>query len=171
MLPPRATRPMTLEPGSTIFNSSSSTTVSAPGETVGPPPFMAVSSLATMRMPVKPLSVAPIESVRIRLGKRSRKRSFTVGENTAALELRLMKHERSSSSPAVSISSSASMRGRPMASPTMRMELIRCRSTWRHTSWASNFSTSTLMLPWKNCMRLLAKAAPCMSGGVLRNTS
>ena len=34
--------------------SSSSTTVSSPGDTVGPPPFMAVSSLATVRMPVKP---------------------------------------------------------------------------------------------------------------------
>ena len=132
---------------------------------------MAVSSLATVRMPVNPLSVAPVESVSTRLGNRSRNRSFTVGEKTAALELRLMKLERSSSSPEASSSSSASMSGRPMASPTMSTELTPLRATTRHTSKASNFSTSTLRLPWKSCMRALAKAAPCMSGGVLRKVS
>ncbi len=58
-----------------------------------------------------------------------------------------------------------------MASPTMRIELTPLRATTRHTSYGSNFSTSTLRLPWKSCMRQLAKAAPCMSGGVLRNVS
>ncbi len=158
-------------PGPTSSRSSSSTTVSSPGDTVGPPPFMAVSSLSTVRMPVKPLSVAPIESVRTRFGNRSRKRSFTVGEKTAALELRLRRLDRSISSPAASISSSASISGRPIASPTISTELTPLRDTTRHTSWASNLSTSTLRLPWNSCIRQLAKAAPCMSGGVLRNVS
>ncbi len=162
---------MTPEPASTMLSSSSSTTVSAPGVTVGPPPLLAVSSLDTWRMPVKPLSVAPVESVSTRFGKRSRNRSFTVGEKTAALELRLMKLERSISSPEDSSSSSASISGRAMASPTMSTELTPLRATTRHTSWASNFSTSTLRLPWNSCMRQLAKAAPCMSGGVLRKVS
>ena len=46
-----------------------------------------------------------------------------------------------------------------------------CFSTRRHTSVASNFSMSTFTLPWKNCIRLLEKAAPCISGGVLRKMS
>ena len=100
--------------------------MSRPGETVGPPALMAVFPLPTVTMPLKPLSVAPMESVMIRFSKRSRNRSFTVGEKTAALELRLMKLDRSSSVPAASSSSKASMSGRPMASPTIRIEL-----SWR----------------------------------------
>ena len=62
---------MTPEPGCTGFRSSSSTTVSFIGVTVGPP-FMAVLSLPTVTMPFIPLSVAPMESVITRFGNRSR---------------------------------------------------------------------------------------------------
>ena len=42
--------------------------------------------MPTIRTPLNPDSEEPIESVMIRLGKRSRNRSLTVAEKIAALE-------------------------------------------------------------------------------------
>ena len=61
MSPNRAILPMTPEPGSTSFRSSSNTTVFPSTETVGPL-FMAVLSLSMVTMPLLPDSEEPMAS-------------------------------------------------------------------------------------------------------------
>src|SRR3954471_4946756 len=85
MFPARATLPTTPLPGASTFNSSSTTTVSGPGVTVGPP-FIAVPPLATCARPLNPPADEPIESVITRSGKCVKKRSLTGAENNAALD-------------------------------------------------------------------------------------
>ena len=62
------------------------TTVPETGETVGPLIMPVVALHAPWVIPVAPDSEAPMESVSIRFGKRSRNSSFTEGEKTAAVE-------------------------------------------------------------------------------------
>ena len=143
MLPPRATLPTIPLPGESTLSSSSTTTVSGPGTTVGPP-FIAVPSFGTCAMPLKPPSDEPIESVITRLGKRAKKRSFTGAENSAALEL-------TASSELVShrfgLASSVSINGRAIASPVIMMAFAFSRSIESHTPSASNRGVSITVLP------------------------
>ncbi len=87
-----------------------------------------------------------MESTMRRFGNAAKNRSFTGTENRAALELRANSDDRSHRSG--SAASSASIIGRPMASPAMRIELAPSASTSRHASSASNRGISTTVLPW-----------------------
>ena len=113
--------------------------------------------------PLKPPSVEPIESVMIRSGKRSRKRSLTDWEKRAALELTEIRLE-ASQRPASA--SSASIIGRATASPVMITELMPWASTRSHTPSASNLDTSTIVEPMNHWLSMAICAAPCMSGGI-----
>ena len=118
-----AGQPALARPGATSLNSGSSTTVSRAALTVGPPPLFWVSPLATIRMPLEPVSDEPMASMIIRFGNSSRYWSFTVGEKIAAVEASTNIDDRSSASGPPS-SSSASIIGRAMASPVMATLLI-----------------------------------------------
>ena len=99
----------------------------------------------------------------IRFGNRSRNRSLTDCENSAALddtEIRLDASQRSGSS------SSASIIGRATASPVMITELTPWASTRSHTPAGSNLDTSTIVEPMNHWLMVAICAAPCMSGGI-----
>ena len=94
MSPDRAILPMTPDPGSTGFRSSSKTTVLPSTETVGPL-FMAVLPLPMVAMPLLPDSEEPTASTITRLGKCLKNSSFTGAENRAADEVMASSEERS----------------------------------------------------------------------------
>ena len=119
-------------------------------------------------IPLKPPSVDPIESVMIRFGNRSRKRSLTDWLNRAALDdnaTRLDASQRSGSASRASIS------GRPIASPVINMALMPCASTRSQTASASNLGSSTIVVPMNHWLIVAICAAPCISGGMTQNTS
>ena len=125
-----------------------------------------VSPLATVRIPLDPVSELPMASMITRFGKSSRYWSFTVGEKIAAVEARTKSDDRSRASGPPS-SSRASIIGRAMASPVMLRLLMASRSTVRHTSCGSNLRRKTTTLPSNANRKKPHCAAPCMSGGRL----
>ncbi len=86
--------PITPDPGTTGFSSSSKTTVLPSTVTVGPL-FMAVSPLPMVAMPLLPDSEDPTASTMTRFGKCSKKASFTGAENRAADEVTARSEVRS----------------------------------------------------------------------------
>ena len=94
MSPDRAIFPITPDPGSTGFRSSSKTTVLPRTVTVGPL-FMAVSPLPMVAMPLLPDSEDPMASTMTRFGKCSKNSSLTGAENRAADEVTASSDERS----------------------------------------------------------------------------
>jgi len=153
--------PTVFDPGSTGRSSSSRTTVSRIAVTLGP--RVDSSPDWTRVYPFEPLSDAPIASVRITLGSRSRKRSLTVGENTAAVLEIDTSDERSWSAPA---SSRASTRGRPIASPVIMIPLIRSSPTSCHTRLGSKRARRTILLPWNAPPITPHWVAPCINGAM-----
>ncbi len=145
MSPERAMRPTTPEPGFTSSKSSSKTTVPPVEVTVGPL-FMVVPPGLIIEMPLLPPSDDPMASVMTRLGKCSKNWSLTEGEKRAAVEVTPKSDDRSYEPVP---SSSASIRGRPMASPVIMTMLTRSCSTSRHTTCGSKRGTSTTRLPTK----------------------
>ena len=101
-----------------------------------------------------------------RVGKRAKKSSLTDGENVAALLLRAITDDVSHFA---SGAFSASINGRPMASPVIMSELTRSCSTKSHTFRASNLGMRTILLPTKLCPMTAHCVAPCMSGAMGRN--
>ena len=94
MSPYRAIFPMTPDPGSTGFRSSSKTTVLPSTVTVGPL-FMAVLPLPMVAMPLLPDSEDPMASMMTMLGRCSKNSSLTGAENRAAEEVTANREERS----------------------------------------------------------------------------
>ena len=78
--------PITPDPGTTGFRSSSNTTVLPRAVTVGPL-FMAVLSLPTVIMPLLPDSEEPMASMMRMLGRWRKNSSLTGAENKAADEV------------------------------------------------------------------------------------
>ncbi len=168
MLPPRASLPTSPVPGSSGRSSSSSTTASRPAFTVGPPAlWLMTSSLVMTTMPFMPLSEDPMASTMMMFGSSSNMRCFSEGEKIAALDDSTNSDERSHRSGS---RSSASVRGRAMASPVMTSVETRSRSTASQIASAENLGTNTTVLPSKKKRSAPHWAAPCMSGGALRVT-
>ena len=103
----------------------------------------------------------------IRFGNASRKRSFTVWLNSAALDVST-KNESVVQRPG--LASSASIIGRATASPVIIAALIEWSWTSCQTSSPSNFRCRTVALPRNHWLSVAICAAPCMSGGITRKT-
>ena len=163
MFPYRASFPILFVPAAIGRSSSSSTTASRAAVTVGPPCIFA--PFDTIVMPLAPLSLLPIASVIIKLGKFSRNSSLHVCENKTALDDTANNDDTSGASLAATISFHASSSGRAIASPVIIIKLAFSEAIVFQTPLASNFSRSTVELPTKLCPITLHCDAPCMSGG------
>ena len=67
--------------------------------------------------------------------------------------------------------SSASISGRAIASPVMSTEFTPCSWNVSHTPSALNWRTITSVDPRNHWLSVAICAAPCMSGGMMQNTS
>ena len=117
-----------------------------------------------MPMPEKPVSVAPMESVKIAPVNSSIQRFLTGGEKIAA-ELEMANRLLASYGvPVAFLRSYSSMSGRAIASPVMKISWTLSCSMISHVRCGSNFGSRMVRCPAKRCMSRPAWAPPCMSG-------
>ena len=123
------------------------TTLFGPSPTTGPSLLML--SFSCMPMPWKPVSDAPIESVKIEFGKAAIQRALTCGLKIAAL---LEIGEQVRALVAAPCASNASISGRAIASPVMKISWTPSRSMISQVRTGSNFGSSTVRCPANRCI-------------------
>ena len=122
------------------------------------------ASLSCMPMPVKPVSVAPMESVNTALVNTSIQRFLTGGLKIAALLEIANRLEPSYGVPVAALRSYSSMRGSAIASPVMKISWTFSLSMISQVRWGSNLGSRMVRWPANRCMSRPAWAPPCISG-------
>ena len=116
-------------------------------------------SLSCSPVPENPVSDEPIESVKNAFGNAFIQTSLTGRLKIAAL-LAIATRELPSKLPA----SYASISGRAIASPVMKISWTFSRSMIRQVSSASNVGSRIVRCPANRCISIAAWAPPCISG-------
>ena len=152
---------MSVATSSTLL-SSSITTLLGPRPTTGPSGLMC--SWSCMPMPWKPVSEAPIESVKMLSGKAAIQRSLTGGLKIAALLEIANRLEPSYGVPVSALRSNSSISGRAIASPVMKISWTLSASMISQVRTGSNFGSRIVRCPANRCISSPAWAPPCISG-------
>ena len=113
---------------------------------------------------MKPVSVAPIESVKTALVKTSIQRFLTGGLKIAALLEIANRLEPSYGVPVAALRSYSSMSGSAMASPVMKMSWTFSLSMISQVRCGSNLGSRIVRCPANRCISRPACAPPCISG-------